>query len=149
MAMRAGPRRRIRFRRQEPPRSSAEGRRQRSVERALIAHRGLRESRIQQEALVTALQDRTRLAYVRYRGGVDTQLKTRSMRTAICFRRSLPCRKFRLNELVSVVRLYKALGGAGMLVTAVALAAMNGTCNTMTPASPFTLPLSEKQAPGS
>jgi outer membrane protein TolC len=44
------------------------------VSNALIAHQRVRESRVQQELLVTALRDRTRLAYVRYRGGVDTLL---------------------------------------------------------------------------
>ena len=44
------------------------------VSNALIAHQRVRESRVQQELLVAALQDRTRLAYVRYRGGVDTLL---------------------------------------------------------------------------
>ena len=44
------------------------------VSDALIAHQRVRESRVQQELLVSALQDRTRLAYVRYRGGVDTLL---------------------------------------------------------------------------
>jgi len=63
------------------------------VSNALIAHRRPRTSRVQQEALVTALQDPTRLAYVRYRGGVDTHSRTRSMRTAICSRRNSPCRK--------------------------------------------------------
>src|SRR5439155_473721 len=44
------------------------------VSNALIAHAKLRESRVQQESLVTALRDRTRLAYVRYEGGVDALL---------------------------------------------------------------------------
>ena len=44
------------------------------VSNGLIAHQRVRESRVQQEALVIALQDRLRLAYFRYRGGVDTQL---------------------------------------------------------------------------
>ena len=44
------------------------------VSDCLIAHQRVRESREKQEALVAALQDRLRLAYVRYRGGVDTQL---------------------------------------------------------------------------
>ena len=39
------------------------------VSDALIAHRRSRESRVEQGALVTALRDRTRLAYVRYQGG--------------------------------------------------------------------------------
>src|SRR5439155_11559893 len=40
------------------------------VSDALISRQRVRESREKQEALVAALQDRTRLAYVRYRGGV-------------------------------------------------------------------------------
>jgi outer membrane protein, multidrug efflux system len=45
-----------------------------NVSNALLAHQRVRESRLKQEALVAKLQDRTRLAYVCYRGGVDTQL---------------------------------------------------------------------------
>jgi outer membrane protein, multidrug efflux system len=44
------------------------------VSDALIAHQRVRESRERQQALVTALEDRKRLAYLRYHGGVDTQL---------------------------------------------------------------------------
>ena len=46
----------------------------RKVSDSLIAHQSVRESREKQEALVAALRDRLRLAYIRYRGGVDTQL---------------------------------------------------------------------------
>src|SRR6266446_2030736 len=42
------------------------------VSNSLIAHQRVRESRVEQENLVAALRDRTRLAYVRYEGGVDT-----------------------------------------------------------------------------
>jgi multidrug efflux system outer membrane protein len=77
---------------------------------ALIAHQRLRESRTQQEALVTALQDRTRLAYVRYRGGVDTQLNALDADRDL-FQAELTLSQIRLNELLSVVQLYKALGG--------------------------------------
>jgi multidrug efflux system outer membrane protein len=80
------------------------------VSNALIAHRRLRESRVQQEALVTALQDRTRLAYVRYTGGVDTQLNALDADRDL-FQAELALSQIRLNELVSVVQLYKALGG--------------------------------------
>jgi multidrug efflux system outer membrane protein len=80
------------------------------VSNALIAHQRVRESRVQQEALVGALEDRKRLAYVRYRGGVDTQLNAldadRDLYTA-----ELALRQLKLNELLSVVQLYKALGG--------------------------------------
>ena len=80
------------------------------VSNALIAHQKLRESRVQQEALVTALQDRTRLAYVRYTGGVDTQLNALDADRDL-FQAELALSQIRLNELVSVVQLYKALGG--------------------------------------
>ncbi len=80
------------------------------VSNALIAHQREREGRIQQEALVTALQDRTRLAYVRYRGGVDTQLNALDADRDL-FQAELNLSQIRLNELLSVVQLYKALGG--------------------------------------
>ncbi len=80
------------------------------VSNALIAHQRLRESRVQQEALVAALQDRTRLAYVRYRGGVDTQLNALDADRDL-FQAELALSQIRLNELISVVQLYKALGG--------------------------------------
>src|SRR5262249_8085141 len=44
----------------------------REVADALIQYRKLREVRAKQEQLVTTLQDRSKLAYMRYRGGVDT-----------------------------------------------------------------------------
>src|SRR5206468_6593152 len=80
------------------------------VSNALIAHQRVRESRVQQEALVAALQDRTRLAYVRYRGGVDTLLNALDS-DRDQFQAELTLSQFRLNELNSAVQLYKALGG--------------------------------------
>src|SRR6266404_850417 len=80
------------------------------VSNALIAHQRVRESRIQQELLVAALQDRTRLAYVRYRGGVDTLLNALDSDRDL-FQAELTLSQIRLNELLSVVQLYKALGG--------------------------------------
>jgi outer membrane protein, multidrug efflux system len=80
------------------------------VSNALITHQRVKESRLQQEALVAALQDRKGLAYARYVGGVDTQLNAldadRDLLTA-----ELDLRQIRLNEILSVVQLYKALGG--------------------------------------
>jgi multidrug efflux system outer membrane protein len=82
----------------------------REVSDALIAHQRTRESRVAQEALVKALDDRKRLAYVRYQGGVDTQLNAldadRDLLDA-----QLNLAQIRYSELVSVVQLYKALGG--------------------------------------
>jgi len=80
------------------------------VSDALIAHQRVRESRIQQELLVAALQDRTRLAYVRYRGGVDTLLNALDA-DRDQFQGELNLAQLRRNELLSVVQLYKALGG--------------------------------------
>ena len=80
------------------------------VSDALIAHQRTRESRLEQEKLVSALQDRTRLAYLRYRGGVDTQLNALDADRDL-FQAELTLAQIRLSELVSVVQLYKALGG--------------------------------------
>ncbi len=80
------------------------------VSNALIAHQRTRESRVEQEKLVAALEDRKRLAYVRYRGGVDTQLNALDADRDL-FEAQLSLAQIQLNELLSVVQLYKALGG--------------------------------------
>ena len=80
------------------------------VSNVLIAHQRVRESRVQQELLVTALADRKRLAYVRYRGGVDTLLNALDADRDL-FQAQLALSQIRLNEVLSVVQLYKALGG--------------------------------------
>ena len=77
---------------------------------ALIAHQRTRESWVEQENLVTALQDRKRLAYVRYSGGVDTQLNALDADRDL-FQAELTLAQIRYGELLSVVQLYKALGG--------------------------------------
>jgi NodT family efflux transporter outer membrane factor (OMF) lipoprotein len=80
------------------------------VSDALIAHQRVRESRVKQEALVTTLTDRKRLAYLRYRGGVNTELDALEADRDL-FQGQLDLAGIRLNELLSVVQLYKALGG--------------------------------------
>jgi multidrug efflux system outer membrane protein len=80
------------------------------VSNSLIAHQRTRESREKQEELVVALQDRTRLAYIRYRGGVDTQLDALDADRDL-FSAELQLSQIRLGELLTVVQLYKALGG--------------------------------------
>jgi len=80
------------------------------VSDALIAHQRVRESRRKQEQLVQTLQDRLRLAYVRYRGGVDTQLNALDADRDL-FQAELDLAQIKLNELLAVVQLYKALGG--------------------------------------
>jgi multidrug efflux system outer membrane protein len=80
------------------------------VSNALIAHQRMRESRVEQEALVKTLEDRKRLAYARYIGGVDTQLNALDADRDL-LQAQLDLRQIRLNELLSVIQLYKALGG--------------------------------------
>jgi NodT family efflux transporter outer membrane factor (OMF) lipoprotein len=80
------------------------------VSDALIAHHRVRESRVEEEALVTALEDRKRLAYLRYQGGVDTLLNALDADRDL-FQARLTLSQIQLNELLSEVQLYKALGG--------------------------------------
>jgi outer membrane protein, multidrug efflux system len=80
------------------------------VSNALIAHQRTRETRLEQERLVATLEDRKRLAYVRYQGGVDTQLNALDADRDL-FSTELTLAQVRYSELVSVVQLYKALGG--------------------------------------
>jgi len=80
------------------------------VSDSLIAHQRVRESREKQESLVATLQDRLRLAYVRYQGGVDTQLNALDADRDL-FNAELTLARIRLDESLTVVQLYKALGG--------------------------------------
>ena len=80
------------------------------VSNALIAHQRVREAREKQESLVAVLQERKRLAYMRYQGGVDTQLNALDADRDL-LQANLDLRQIKLNELLSVVQLYKALGG--------------------------------------
>jgi len=80
------------------------------VSDALIAHQRVRESRIHQQALTAALEDRKRLSYMRYRGGVDTQLNALDADRDL-FQAQLALAQLNRNEILSVVQLYKALGG--------------------------------------
>ena len=80
------------------------------VSNSLIAHQRVRESRVRQEELVYALEDRLRLAYLRYRGGVDTQLDALDADRDL-FTAQLSLSQIRLSEVLTVVQIYKALGG--------------------------------------
>ena len=66
--------------------------------------------RATQELLVTTLQDRSRLSYVRYRGGVDTLLNALDADRDL-FDAELGLAQTRRNELLTLVQLYRALGG--------------------------------------
>jgi outer membrane protein TolC len=82
----------------------------REVSDALIAHQWIRASRLEQGKLVAALQDRKRLAYIRYYGGLDTELNALDADRDL-LQAELTLAQIRYSELVSVVQLYKALGG--------------------------------------
>jgi outer membrane protein, multidrug efflux system len=82
----------------------------REVSDGLIEYRKVKEIRTQQELLVTTLQDRSRLAYLRYRGGVDTLLNALDADRDL-FNAELSLAQTRRNELLALVQLYKALGG--------------------------------------
>jgi multidrug efflux system outer membrane protein len=82
----------------------------REVSDALVEYRKVKEIRAQQESLVITLQDRSRLAYLRYRGGVDTLLNALDADRDL-FNAELSLALTRRNELLALVQLYKALGG--------------------------------------
>jgi outer membrane protein, multidrug efflux system len=82
----------------------------REVSDALIQCRKVKEIRAQQELLVSTLRDRSRLAHLRYEGGVDTLLNALdSDRELFDAERNLTQTK--RDELLTLVQLYKALGG--------------------------------------
>ena len=82
----------------------------REVSDSLIAYQKIREVRTQRTLLVDTLRDRSRLSYLRYTGGVATLLDALDAdRELFEAERSLALA--RRDELVSVVQVYKALGG--------------------------------------
>jgi multidrug efflux system outer membrane protein len=82
----------------------------REVSDALVQYRRVKEIRTQQTLLVTTLQDRSQLAYMRYRGGVDTLLNALDADRDL-FNAELSLTQTGRNELLALVQLYKALGG--------------------------------------
>src|SRR5688500_16312262 len=82
----------------------------RDVSDSLIAYQKVQEVRTQRALLVETLRDRSRLSYLRYTGGVATLLEALDAdRELFEAERSLALA--RRDELLSVVQLYKALGG--------------------------------------
>ena len=82
----------------------------REVSDSLIGFRKTREIREQRELLVNTLRDRSRLSYLRYTGGVATLLDALDAdRELFEAERSLAVS--RRDELLTIVQLYKALGG--------------------------------------
>jgi outer membrane protein, multidrug efflux system len=82
----------------------------REVSDSLVQYQKVREVRGRQQQLVKTLEDRSRLSYVRYHGGADTLLNALDADRDL-FDAELRLAQLRRDELVTVVQLYKALGG--------------------------------------
>jgi len=82
----------------------------REVSDALIGYRKLKETRLEQEKLVKALEDQTRLARMRYMGGVTSYLEVLDSERQL-FEAQLNLAQAKGNELLAVITLYRALGG--------------------------------------
>jgi multidrug efflux system outer membrane protein len=82
----------------------------RDVSNALIAVNKQRETREEQEKLVAAAEDATRLARVRYRGGATSYLEVLTTDSNL-FTAQLNLTTAQQNEALALVQLYGALGG--------------------------------------
>lgn len=82
----------------------------REVSDSLIAYQRTREFREKQEERTKAHRDATELANVRYEGGVTSYLEVLYNEQEL-FNAELGLAQARRNELLSVVQLYRALGG--------------------------------------
>jgi multidrug efflux system outer membrane protein len=82
----------------------------RDVSDALVAYQKTREAREQQELLAAAAQDSARLAHVRYNGGASAYLEVLTNETNY-LAAELNLSQARLNEMLSLVQIYSALGG--------------------------------------
>lgn len=82
----------------------------RGVSDALVGYQKSREFRRHQEELVVAAQDAARLSQVRYRGGATSYLEVLTNETN-SFNAELGLAQAQLNELVSLVDIYRNLGG--------------------------------------
>ena len=82
----------------------------REVSDSLVAYNKYRQFRVHQEALTVAAKDAANLSEVRYRGGVTSYLEVLTNETTY-FTAELNVASARLNERLSLVQLYNALGG--------------------------------------
>ena len=80
------------------------------VSDALVAYQKTREAREQQELLAAAAQESTRLAHVRYDGGSTAYLEVLTNETNY-LTDQMSLSRARLNEMLSLVQIYSALGG--------------------------------------
>lgn len=82
----------------------------RDVADGLAARARTSEQRAQQERLVATLDEASRLATERYRGGLDSYLPVLDAQRNL-FQGELELARLREQEVASVIRLYRALGG--------------------------------------
>ena len=82
----------------------------REVSDGLVAHTKFRESREQQELLVKSYQEYSRLANLRYKGGIDSYLAVLDADRQL-FDAELRLAGVQRDQLLTVVQLYQALGG--------------------------------------
>jgi NodT family efflux transporter outer membrane factor (OMF) lipoprotein len=82
----------------------------REVADAIVGYHKTAEQRVQEELLVRALRDTDRLSTLRYRGGLDSYLQVLDAERNL-FQGELDLARLRRDELVSIVTLYRALGG--------------------------------------
>jgi len=82
----------------------------REVADSLAAYQKTGEQRRQQELLVTALRETERLSTLRYRGGLDSYLQVLDADRNL-FQGQLALAQLKREELLSVVQLYRSLGG--------------------------------------
>jgi NodT family efflux transporter outer membrane factor (OMF) lipoprotein len=82
----------------------------REVSDALVGYRKTSEQRGQEELLLKALEETTRLSTLRYQGGLDSYLQVLDAERNR-FQGELALAQLRQLEVLSVVQLYRALGG--------------------------------------
>jgi multidrug efflux system outer membrane protein len=82
----------------------------REVSDSLVAYRKNQEFRTQEQLLTNSAQDTTRLANMRYQGGVTSYLEVLDSDTRY-FSAQLDLAQAQLNERLALVQLYNALGG--------------------------------------
>jgi len=82
----------------------------REVADSLIEYKKVKEVRSQRELLAETLRDRSRLSYLRYREGVANLLEALDADREL-FNVELSLAQVRRDELLSVVKVYKSLGG--------------------------------------
>jgi len=103
----------------------------REVSDALIGYHKSREQRVQQELLVSSLQDRVSLANKRFFGGLDNYLQVLDAERDL-FDEELNLARLQRDERLNIVGLYRALGG-GWESSAATAPVRPGSAKAVTP----------------